>query len=106
MSSSHPHQPVEVSTAVSSILAAFNSGLDIAKRLVRSPRHIKRSKQRQNTGSSGIIGEDDGGDAGLKISLMNGSHHIEEEYRRSVERFGVLAQRGDGKDSLSIFVAS
>lgn len=99
MESSRIHQPVEVSTAVNSILAALNSGLDVFKRMLSNAKPKCRSQKRSKASGVDPVAREYADDATLSSQLMRGAKDIENEYRKSVERFGVLAERGDGKST-------
>lgn len=90
-----------VSSIVASIVAAFDSGMDVFKRLQSERKESKlRRASKKNTRD-----REDEEEQHLCRSLQRGPSDIMTEYERNTRRFGERFERGDGKPvHFSVFV--
>lgn len=81
-----------VSSIVGSIVSAFDSGMDVFRRL----RTRKQGSRPRRTSRKNTRDHDDEEELHLLRSLQAGSCEIMTEYDRSTRRFGQRFERGDG----------
>lgn len=81
-----------VSSIVGSIVSAFDSGMDVFRRL----QTRKQGPRPRRTSRKSTRDHDDEDELHLLRSLQAGSCEIMTEYDRSTRRFGQRFERGDG----------
>ncbi|PGH03398.1 hypothetical protein GX51_04129 [Blastomyces parvus] len=102
---------MDISTVVTSILAAFGNGRDLFNRIQqkkdlkrtgtdKSKRNLRthgsRKKKRRNTNDAAVpVRNEDIDDLRIQVSLEKGPAEIQKEYDRSVQRLGERFKKGD-----------